>query len=124
MAEVRFYGASDDDYFSLNRASTGPAELFGVVATLVRGGKPDFSREITVTKTELQSLASWISDFWDEVPPAVLAGGRLRFIYSHREHIGEGYFDIEFEGRKVQHTYEQIGASTPFRAEQIRALLK
>ncbi|AFM11286.1 hypothetical protein [Turneriella parva] len=123
MAEARFYGNSDDEFFSLNRKSTGPAEKVILIAGYTRAGKEQFSREIAVAAKDLQALATWLDDFWNEAPPVQLAEGFIRFVYSHREHIGEGYYNIEFDGKKILQVYEQLGTSNTFRASQIRSLL-
>lgn len=123
MAEARFYGNSDDEFFSLNRKSTGPAEKVTLIAGYTRAGKEQISREIAVAAKDLQALATWLDDFWNEAPPVQLAEGFIRFVYSHREHIGEGYYNIEFDGKKILQVYEQLGTSNTFRASQIRSLL-
>ncbi len=124
MAEARFYGSTDDEFFSLYRPTSGLAESINVVAGYTKGGVQKISREVVVTATELRALADWIDNFWDETPPQNLASGLIRFIYSHREHIGEGYYNIEFDGVSILQVYEQLGTSNTFRANEVRALLK
>lgn len=124
MAEVRFFGSSDDEFFALSRQTSGEEQNIRLIASYSRKGKVKFSREVVVAAKDLHALASWLSDFWDETPPLKLADGLIRFIYSHREHIGEGYYHIEFDGSAVVQVYEQLGTSNTFRADQVRALLQ
>lgn len=124
MAEARFYGTDSEEYFSLRREATGVADQMNFVASYIRAGKKEFSREVAIASEDLRSLADWLENFWNETPPQILADALIRFIYSHREHIGEGYYDIEFSGSVILRVYEQLGTSNTFRAEEVRALLK
>ncbi len=123
MAEARFYGTSNDEFFSLSRKTTGAAQNITLRAGYMHAGKEKFNREVVVASKDLQALATWLENFWNEVPPLQLAEGLIRFIYSHREHIGEGYYNIEFDGRPILQVYEQLGTSNTFRAGEIRSLL-
>lgn len=123
MAEVRFFGTSDADIFELKRVGSEGDRII-LKATFKWRWLPRACKQFAVTRAELEALAKWLDDFWNEAPPAELAGGIVRFVYSHREHIGEGYFHIELKGRRVLTAYEQLGTSNTFRAERIRDLMR
>lgn len=76
-----------------------------------------------VDKSRIEALASWIKDVWDGRAPYVLEelGFELRF--SHREHVGEIYYDVLVDGRRVRSVYEQGGLSNDHRAQLVRAEL-
>lgn len=119
MAEsVAFFGSSDSELIELSSQNKSAQ----IVVRYENGGKEEWRETLPVTAAELSQLAQWLDDFWNDCPPADLAFGRLRFVYSHREHIGEGYYRIEFDGRLVLTAYEQLGTSNTLRAEQLRKL--
>ncbi|GAB4437429.1 MAG: hypothetical protein OHK0011_20470 [Turneriella sp.] len=115
---VAFFGSSDSEFVEL-RAEKDAGHF---LVRYEKDGKEQWRESIRVNVAELGRLAQWLDDFWNECPPAELAGGRLRFVYSHREHIGEGYYRIEFNGRLVLTAYEQLGTSNTLRAQQLREL--
>lgn len=85
------------------------------------GGCTDWTKTVSTTRGEIAALADWLENFWEPCPAARL--GILSFIYSHREHIGEGYYDIADETTKILNVYEQLGGSNVARARELRALL-
>lgn len=113
---VAFFGSSDSEYVELSR-QPGSGQF---LVRYENGGKEGWRETVTISAAELSQLAEWLDDFWNDCPPAELAGGRLRFVYSHREHIGEGYYRIEFDGRLVLAAYEQLGTSNTLRSQQLR----
>lgn len=115
---VAFFGSSDSEFVKLSRQPDNGQ----ILLRYENGGKEAWRETLPVTAAELLKLAQWLDDFWNDCPPAELAGGRLRFVYSHREHIGEGYYRIEFDGRLVLIAYEQLGTSNTFRSQQLRKL--
>lgn len=123
MAErVRFFGTNDADIFELRRISRSGEEI-QLRATLKWHWLPKRWRQLTVKAAELEALADWVDNFWNEVPPLEIAGGIIKFDYWSRESIGDGYFDIYLAGQKALRVYEQLGASNRFRAVAIRSLL-
>jgi hypothetical protein len=123
MAEVRFFGQTEHDYFSLQRADAGAMESIALKASHVMGGSEKWNRDVRVSRAELNTLADWLDEFWNDTPPVKLANGLIQFVYSHREHIGEGYYGVEFDGVRLLLAYEQLGGSNRFRAAEVRALL-
>lgn len=115
---VSFFGTSDSEFVEL-RAEKDAGHF---LVRYEKDGKEHWRESIRVNAEELGRLAQWLDDFWNECPPAELAGGKLRFVYSHREHIGEGFYHVEFGGRQVLTAYEQLGSSNTFRAEKVREL--
>lgn len=85
------------------------------------GGRTDWTKTISTTRDEIAALADWLQNFWEPCPNARL--GSLSFIYSHREHIGDGYFTITDEATKILNVYEQLGGSNIAHARKLRALL-
>ncbi len=118
---VRFFGGSDSEFVELSHGR-GNSEPLQLLVRYEKDGTELFRENITSSRDELLQLAQWLDDLWDECPPATLAQGRLQFIFSHREHIGEGYYRVEFDSRLVLSAYEQLGASNTLRAEQVRTL--
>ena len=118
---VRFYGSKDTEFVELRTTAQGEDGVALSVRFEVDGAER-WQQQISATRAELQALAKWLDDFWNECPPAKLGDGRLQFVYSHREHIGEGYYQLEMDGRHVITAYEQLGTSNTFRAEKVREL--
>lgn len=94
-----------------------------VLLTARRGevDRTEWTKTISTTRGEIAALADWLENFWEPCAAAHL--GSLRFIYSHREHIGEGYYDIADGDTKVLYVYEQLGGSNVARAQELRAFL-
>lgn len=123
MAKARFFTTDTVESFELERIGSN-SDGIEIKARLKWWRLTLRSRKFTATRAELESLANWVDDFWDEVPPAELGKGMVRFVYSHRQSIGDGYFNIEMDGKRVLHVYEQLGQSNTFRAKEIRSLLE
>lgn len=118
---VAFFGSSDSEFVELSHVeSNGQSQQLQV--RYEKDGTERWRENISVSRDELVQLAQWLDDLWDECPPATLAQGRLQFIFSHREHIGEGYYRVEWDGRLVLSAYEQLGSSNKLRADQVRQL--
>lgn len=115
---VTFFGSSDSEFVELSR-QPGSGQI---LLRYENGGREEWRETVAISAAELLQLADWLDGFWNACPPAELAGGRLRFVYSHREHIGEGYYRIELGGRLVLTAYEQLGTSNTHRSQQLREL--
>lgn len=88
-----------------------------VRATLVvRGVK----RVADVPTSQIEALASWIEGVWDDAPPLGLPALGLELRFSHREHVGEVYYDVHVDRAFVRSVYEQSGGSNVFRAARLR----
>ncbi len=55
-----------------------------------------FQETFPVKKEDLFALTNWLQDLWQDNPPFSLPGTPLQLVFSHREHIGERYFWIEY----------------------------
>jgi len=77
-------------------------------------------RSAEVSPSKLLDLAAFIGDFWAECPPCEISELGLALVYSHREHIGEGYYYVAIDGVNQVLVYEQLGTSNAFTAGKIR----
>jgi hypothetical protein len=116
---MKFFGEGET-YLELLLAGTEGDRIL-LTARLGEGERTTWTKTITTTRGEIAALADWLENFWEPCPAARL--GSLRFIYSHREHIGEGYYDITDEATKILNVYEQLGGSNVARAKELRGLL-
>lgn len=106
-------GGGADVTLDVARATPGM-----VRATLTVRGVP---RTADVPVSQLVALAKWIEDVWNDDPPCGVPALGLELRFSHREHIGEIYYDVLVDGVRVRSVYEQGGTSNTFRARGLRA---
>lgn len=116
---MKFFG-DGETYLELMPAGVENDRVL-LTARRGEGDRTEWTKTISTTRGEIAALADWLENFWEPCPAARL--GSLRFIYSHREHIGEGYYDITDGDAKVLYVYEQLGTSNVARAQEQRALL-
>lgn len=116
---MKFYG-EPGEYLELRAVNT-EGNIIQLQTTLSRNDETVWSESFTAAKDELIRLAQWLENLWDECAPALL-GGILTFRFSHREHIGEGYYHIVASGKNLLLVYEQLGQSNLARAAELRAL--
>ncbi|MBX3722858.1 MAG: hypothetical protein KF713_13545 [Turneriella sp.] len=116
---MKFFGDADK---SLSLLPSGVAEgKITLTAQLFEGGRELWSKKISTYADEIKAVAAWLENFWE--PCADVYLGSLRFIYSHREHIGEGYYTIAESNSTILYVYEQLGTSNIARAQELRGLL-
>ncbi len=117
---MKFFG-DGGSFLELTRPSDIAAGKLTLTARLCDAEREIWTKNIAATADEIRALADWLENFWDPCPNVNL--GSLGFIYSHREHIGEGYYDITESGIKILFVYEQLGGSNVASARELRALL-
>ena len=84
-----------------------------------KDGKIAINRKAIVPIYKFQRLANWLDSLWDECDPLIIEELNLKFEFSHREHIGEGYFYIIVDNIKYLLIYEQLGQSNKAHAEEL-----
>lgn len=84
-----------------------------------KGGIIAISRKAIVPISKFRKLADWLDSLWDECNPLILEELNLKFEFSHREHIGEGYFYIIVDNIKYLLIYEQLGQSNKAHAKEL-----
>lgn len=116
---MKFFG-DGETYLELMPAGVEDDRVL-VTARRGEGDRTEWTKTIKTTRGEIAALADWLENFWEPCPDAHL--GSLNFIYSHREHVGEGYYDIADEATKILSAYEQLGSSNVASARELRAFL-
>lgn len=86
---------------------------------ITKDGKIAITRKANVPVTKIQNIARWLDSLWDECPPALIEELGLKFEFSHREHIGEGFFYVLVDNRKYLFIYEQLGQSNVAHAKEL-----
>ena len=69
----------------------------------------------------LENLATWVDEIWNEVPDISLTSIPLTLSYGHREHIGEVFYSVIVNGTKRIYVYEQTNSSNTARAQALRS---
>jgi hypothetical protein len=87
---------------------------------ITKDGKIAITRKAISPVTKFQNLAQWLDSLWDECQPALIEELGLKFEFSHREHIGEGYFYVLVDNRKYLLIYEHLGQSNVAHAKELR----
>lgn len=82
------------------------------------------SRKGIILRSKILSLAKWLDSLWDECAPVLIEELGLRFEFSHREHIGEGFFYIIVDNIKYLLIYEQLGQSNVAHAKELLASME
>ena len=85
-----------------------------------KDGVNSIDRKAIVPSLKFQKLADWLDSLWDECDPFILEELNLKFEFSHREHIGEGYYYILVDNIKYLYIYEQLGQSNTAHAKELR----
>jgi hypothetical protein len=120
---MRLYGVDAADYLELITRAPNQRDQISIGAAIYKSGKPVYSSVIQTTGSDISLWADWLENFWDEVPPLVLGNSDIALEYSHREHIGEGFFYVTRSGERLLQIYEQLGESNVTHAREIRALV-
>lgn len=116
---MKFFGEGETFLELLAAGTEGDRVL--LTARLGEGERTAWTKTIRTTRGEMAALADWLQNFWEPCPDAHL--DHFRCIYSHREHIGEGYYTIADGNNKVLYVYEQLGTSNTARAGELRGLI-
>ena len=85
-----------------------------------KDGIEAMNRKAIVPILKFQKLADWLDSLWDECDPLIIEELNLKFEFSHREHIGEGYYYILVDNIKYLYIYEQLGQSSTAHAKELR----
>ncbi len=86
---------------------------------ITKDGKIAITRKANVPVTKFQNLVHWLDCLWDECPPVLIEELGLKFEFSHREHIGEGFFYVLVDNSKHLLIYEQLGQSNVAHAKYL-----
>lgn len=90
---------------------------------ITKDGQIAITRKANVPLEKLRNLAQWLDSLWNECPPALIEELGLKFEFSHREHIGEGFFYVLVDNVKYLLIYEQLGQSNVAHAKELIELL-
>ena len=77
------------------------------------------TRRANVPLEKLRNLAQWLDSLWNECPPALIEELGFKLEFSHREHIGEGFFYVLVDNVKYLLIYEQLGQSNVAHAKEL-----
>ncbi len=91
----------------------------GCQIQITKDGKNVITRKAKVPVIKFQNLAQWLDSLWNECQPALIEELGLKFEFSHREHIGEGFFYILVDNVKYLLIYEQLGQSNVAHAKEL-----
>ena len=86
---------------------------------ITKDEKIAISRSAIVPVNKFKNLAQWLDSLWNECPPALIEELGLKFEFSHREHIGEGFFYVLVDNVKYLLIYEQLGQSNVAHAKEL-----
>lgn len=86
---------------------------------ITKDGKIAITRKANVPVAKFQNLAHWLDSLWDECQPALIEELGVKFEFSHREHIGEGFFYVIVDNSKYLLIYEQLGQSNVAHSKEL-----
>ena len=117
---MKLFESNSENYIEFLFSKMENSHKIECSTLIFKGGNIVFNQKAIVPILKFQKLADWLDYLWDECDPFIIEELNLKFEFSHREHIGEGYYYILVDNIKYLYIYEQLGQSNTAHAKELR----